>query len=265
MTTQPPESKSLAKFSDGISDLSYLPKNDVSLLASTSWDGSVRLHDTQATNTAVLAHQMESGPLLGLAIPQNMDAIATGGLDGSVRLLDISTTTSRLIGRHGEAGTADSKVACSCLESFGPENSSLLVSAGWSNKLYLWDIRTAAPVSETELPGKALALDVDWNHQRVVVATSGRRNCFFDVRKGKAELVLERESSLKFQTRCVKFFPDGKGIALGSVEGRAGIEFLDELGVESPMKRYAFKCHRVNDTGKIFESMTNFLMQVLLF
>lgn len=186
-----------------------------------------------------------------------MEALATGGLDGSIRVLDIPSTTSRLIGTHGKAGTVDSKTACSCLESLGPENSTLLVSAGWSKKLYLWDIRTHSPVAETELPGKAFSLDVDEKNQRVVVSTSGRRNCFFDFRKGKTELMLDRESSLKFQTRCVSFFPDGKGIALGSVEGRVGIEFLDELGVASPMKRYAFKCHRVNDTGKIVEFLMN--------
>lgn len=246
--TTPPESKSLSLFSDGISALSYLPKEGTSLLASTSWDGSVRLHDTVA-RTAVLSQTMDSGPLLSLAVPSNGDSVATGGLDGSIRLLDISTTTTRLIGKHGEDG--GNKKACSCLGSFGPENNQLLVSAGWSGKLCLWDIRqtpSSSPVSEINLPGKAFAMDVDPTHQRVVVATSGRRTCFVDLRGGKAELVLERESSLKFQTRCVKFFPQGNGIALGSVEGRVGVEFLDELSIPSPMKRYAFKCHRVNDT-----------------
>ena len=31
------------------------------------------------------------------------------------------------------------------------------------------------------------------------------------------------------------------------MEGRVGVEFLDELGISSPMKKYAFKCHRVSD------------------
>lgn len=30
--------------------------------------------------------------------------------------------------------------------------------------------------------------------------------------------------------------------------GRVGIEFIEELGLTPPMKKYAFKCHRVNDT-----------------
>jgi cell cycle arrest protein BUB3 len=58
---------------------------------------------------------------------------------------------------------------------------------------------------------------------------------------------LERESSLKFQTRCVKMFPDGAGFCIGSIEGRVGVEFLEDLGLP-PGARYAFKCHRVQDT-----------------
>jgi cell cycle arrest protein BUB3 len=248
MTTQPPESKSLAVFSDGISAISYLPRQDASLISSTSWDGSIHIHDT-VDQSHVLAHQMEAGPLLSLAVPHGMDAVACGGLDGAVRLLDIPSTSSRLIGRQGGA-SVDTKNACSCLESLGPQ---LLVSAGWSKKLFLWDVRQSTPISELDLPGKAFSMDMDRNNQRVVVATSGRRICFYDIRKGIAQMALERESSLKFQTRAVKFFPEGKGIVLGSIEGRVGVEFLAELGIPAPMKRYAFKCHRVNDTGKLHD------------
>ncbi len=37
----------------------------------------------------------------------------------------------------------------------------------------------------------------------------------------------ERESSLKFQTRCVRCFPDATGYALSSVEGRVAMEYFD--------------------------------------
>jgi cell cycle arrest protein BUB3 len=156
-------------------------------------------------------------------------------------MLDIPTTGSQVIGRH--------EGSCSCLASLDGENSSLIASAGWSTAFNVWDVRQSSPVSTLKLPGKALDFSFDPKHRRIVVATSGRRTCFIDIRKGaKAELVLERESSLKFQTRCVRFFPDGDAICAGSVEGRVGVEYLDELGVESGMKKYAFKCHRVNDT-----------------
>lgn len=36
-----------------------------------------------------------------------------------------------------------------------------------------------------------------------------------------------RESSLKFQTRCVRGFVDGSGYALSSIEGRVAMEYFD--------------------------------------
>lgn len=112
------------------------------------------------------------------------------------------------------------------------------------------------PVAHIPLPNKAYSMDVDSSTgKRIVIATANRRNVFIDIRFGmdksveKAAVVLERESSLKYQTRTCRFFPDGTAIASGSIEGRVAIEFLDELGVTPPnnMKKYAFKCHRVND------------------
>ncbi len=37
-----------------------------------------------------------------------------------------------------------------------------------------------------------------------------------------------RESSLKYQTRCIRCYPDGAGYALSSVEGRVAMEYFDE-------------------------------------
>ena len=79
----PPEAKPLpSPPNDGITALSYLPNNASSLLASTSWDGSVRLHDTSQMSS-VLSHSMDSGPLLSLATPEDTNVLVTGGLDGS--------------------------------------------------------------------------------------------------------------------------------------------------------------------------------------
>ena len=107
-------------------------------------------------------------------------------------------------------------------------------------------------------------MDVDVSRNRIIVATSGRRTCVYDLRMMKEEntctleAVLERESSLKFQTRCVRFFPDGHGFCLGSIEGRVGVEFLDDLADERMLsvtekpKKYAFKCHRDSNSGLVY-------------
>ena len=45
----------------------------------------------------------------------------------------------------------------------------------------------------------------------------------------------------------MRFAPDGNAIAISSIEGRAAVEFLHELGRGEDKKKFAFKCHRVGD------------------
>jgi mRNA export factor len=259
----PPEAKSLpSPPTDATSSLSYLPDNDsLSLLASSSWDGSVRVHNTTMTCPELkLVHSMETGPLLSLAVESK--TLYTGSLDGSVQMLDIESKTPQLIGRHQAAGAAkangtvatiNNSNACSCLVAL-PSAQPLLASASWNRKFHIWDVRQSSPCATTvDLPGKAFAMDVDTLHSRVVIGCSGRRTCLIDIRRipasasgssWEAEMVLNAESSQKHQTRCVRFFADGNAIAIGSVEGRVSVESVTERDVSAMKKIYAFKCHR---------------------
>lgn len=272
---QLPEAKLLPDGpTDAISALQYLSQSSSSsssfLLASTSWDGTVRIHDT-AQSQLVLAHAMESGPLLSLTTAIDDETVVMGGMDGSIRRLNVqskTTTAPEIIGRHEAAVSSLSSSngnACRCLGSLSADDSSsgspVIVSAGWDQRFHVWDIRQSSssssshhpkPAATVALPGKAFAMDVDPTHARVVIGTSDRRIVLVDVRKGttapfEANVILDRESSLKFQTRAVRFFPDGDGLAIGSIEARVAIEYLEELGLPPKGKKYAFKCHRVGD------------------
>lgn len=61
---------------------------------------------------------------------------------------------------------------------------------------------------------------------RAVVGTSNRHIWVYDMRS-LVEPEQRRVSSLKFQTRCVRVFPDQTGYAVGSVEGRVAVEYFD--------------------------------------
>lgn len=262
--------------SDGITALSYMPDQLSSdfLLASTSWDGCLHIYDT-AKRSKVVTHNMESGPLLSLATPAGGHAVCfTGGLDGSVNRYDVKTGTHDSVGRHAGSDGGDAEVgnAVSCLASvdaLSGDDYTVTASAGWDSEFRVWDSRAsgAAPASSARLPGKAFSMDCAGS--RCVVATAGRRTCLIDLRMmttttddnnnnnnennnndnddETVECVVaqNRESSLKYQTRTVRFFPDATGLALGSIEGRVAIEWLDP---DSRKKKYAFKCHRVDDT-----------------
>lgn len=53
----------------------------------------------------------------------------------------------------------------------------------------------------------------------------------------------ERDCSIRYQIRCVKFFPGGAGFVLGSAEGRVAVEYIDP-SPEIQSQKYSFKCHR---------------------
>ena len=253
---------------DGITSLKYLGSSSPSLLVSTSWDGALRIHDTVA-NELMVTQTMDCGPLLCMDVPNDdsnstsggegnsgvQGVIYTGGSDGSIKSFDISTSTVSTIGKHsaplGEDNNSTQKVAVSCLSCIG---SDLVVSAGWDKKLHVWSTTNnvnSTPLATLDLPGKAFSMDVSSDGTKIVVATSGRRNVFIDIQRNSSSntivdkenastepqvtvtVLTERESSLKYQTRCIKFFPDISGIAVGSIEGRVAIEYLDDIGIKS--------------------------------
>jgi cell cycle arrest protein BUB3 len=313
---------------DGITDLCYIPcssttsakdvnanSNDRILLASSSWDGCIRIHDTTEIDKGaklLTLQNMESGPILSMdayTLPchttrdddddiddkndnNNSSSgsddltdsfVVTAGLDGSIHKFKISTSEIQNVGSHylpdkiTNANTNADDCACSCIKAL---SNHYVASAGWDSMFYIWDTKTLnnAPVAKIQLPDKAFSMDAiplrDSNkhqqeqqkehHQhsihnntesyRIAISTAGKRLIIIDVHQlntptPTATITLNRESSLKYQSRICKFFPDGIGLAIGSIEGRVAIEFLQELDVSPPsnMKKYAFKCHRSND------------------
>lgn len=221
---------------------------------------NVHLYDgLSGARQAVLAH---GAPVLDATFDTDASTIYSGGLDNLIKRTDISTSqqTSSVIGSH------DAAVKCvEWLPSRG-----LLASAGWDSALKLWDPRLnsqSGPVSILTLPGKAFSMSTNDTatgntDARLVVATSGRHIEICDIRSlGTTTSTTipntntavpghtSRESSLKFQTRCVRCFPTGDGYAISSVEGRVGIDYFDP-SENIQAKKYAFKCHRKAEMGK---------------
>ncbi len=117
----------------------------------------------------------------------------------------------------------------------------LIVSGGYDKKLNFWDARSPNPAGSFELPGGCYDLDVKDN--LMVVATADRHVLVYDV-SGQPREYVRKLSPLKYQTRCVSCFPDMTGFAIGSIEGRVGIQYNNKA---QESKNFSFKCHRQNN------------------
>lgn len=125
-------------------------------------------------------------------------------------------------------------------------NYNLVVSGGYDAKLQFWDTRSPTPAGALALPERVYAMDTTRNTAAaahwLVVGCADRQVLAYDIRNPGSPLEKHRKPSpLKYQTRCISCFPDGTGFAIGSIEGRVGIHYLQDVpGKDS----FAFKCHR---------------------
>ncbi|KAF5199803.1 mRNA export factor [Thalictrum thalictroides] len=101
-----------------------------------------------------------------------------------------------------------------------------------------WDTRQQTPVHTQQLPERCYALSV--RHPLMVVGTADRNLIVFNLQNPQTEF-RRVVSPLKYQTRCVAAFPDQQGFLVGSIEGRVGVQHLDDAHKN---KDFTFKCHR---------------------
>ncbi|KAM0907824.1 hypothetical protein ACQ4PT_015859 [Festuca glaucescens] len=216
---------------DGVSNLRFSRSSDRLLVS--SWEKTVRLYDVQANAPmgVVLTHK---GPVLDCCFHDD-DSGFSASADHIVR--------SYRLGSHDGA--------VSCVEYSYDQGQ--VITGSWDKTIKCWDPRGVNGPQEHALigthnqPERVYSLSLAG--YKLVVATAGRHVNVYDLRR-MSEPEQRRMSFLSYQTRCVECYPNGTGFALGSVEGRVAMDFFDQTAA-GLSKRYAFKCHRLNEGGRI--------------
>jgi mRNA export factor len=114
-----------------------------------------------------------------------------------------------------------------------------VLSGSWDRTLKLWNVRQPNAITTIALPERVYAMDV--SYPLLVVGCADRHVQVYDLTRVQHNLapVHSGPSMLKMQTRSIACFPDKKGYALGSIEGRVSVVHL-----EDSTKTFSFKCHR---------------------
>lgn len=222
--------------SDGISNIRFSNHSDHLLVS--SWDKTVRLYD--ATADFLRGEFLHGGPVLDCCFHDDSSGFSASA-DNTVRRLIFATGKEDILGKH------DAPVRCVEYSYAAGQ----LITGSWDKTIKCWDPRGASGQERTLVgtyaqPERVYSLSLVGH--RLVVATAGRHVNVYDMRNMSCP-EQRRESSLKYQTRCVRCYPNGTGYALSSVEGRVAMEFFD-LSEASQAKKYAFKCHRKSEAGR---------------
>ncbi|RXG60002.1 Mitotic checkpoint protein BUB3 [Armadillidium vulgare] len=239
---------------DCIQSVKFGPSSSQFLLVA-SWDKTVRLYDVSNNNLRL--QYSHSSSVLDCCFQDAVHAFS-GGLDNTLKMFDLNTSSETTVGTHDAAISQQSigkvekitliRFVNRCVE-YCPEVN-LVITGSWDTNVKLWDPRGPREAGSFQQPNKVYTIGLCG--ERVVVGTANRKVMVWDLRNmGFAQQ--KRESSLKFQTRCIRCFPNKQGYVVSSIEGRVAVEYLDP-SPEVQKKKYAFKCHRLKEDGieKIF-------------
>lgn len=218
----------LPSATDGISDLSFSPAADY--LAATSWDNQLRIWEVLPNSAVAKAAIQHDAPALCCTWSKDGTKVFSGGADKTIRMMDVTTGTTTPVPAH------DAPVRC--LRWMSTANAQALVSGSWDKTLKYWDLRSPTPIGTLALPERCYSMDISGD--LLVVATAERHICIINL-NNPLTIFKNMPSPLKWQTRVVSCYHNGTGFAVGSIEGRVGLQWIDE---KQQSLNFAFRCHR---------------------
>ncbi|KAJ9642333.1 RNA export factor gle2 [Coniosporium tulheliwenetii] len=221
---------------DSISDLAWAPVTNH--LAVASWDKKVRIYEIddntgQGVGKAAFDHE---GPVLSCAWFQDGTKVVGGGADKAARVLDLGSNGAPAM----QVAAHDQPIRC--VKMYNDGRNDILITGSWDKTIKYWDFRSQQPAATLQLQERCYTMDR--RNQLLVVGTADRYINVINLEK-PTEMYKTIQSPLKWQTRVVSCFTDASGFAVGSIEGRCAIQYVEE---KDSSLNFSFKCHRDTDT-----------------
>ena len=127
------------------------------------------------------------------------------------------TTNSDLISR--------TRLAIKCVRWFQTGGQDYVATGSWDKTVKFWNLQGAEPVGTLTCQERVYSMDV--KDQLLVIATAERHIHMVNL-SNPTTIYKTITSPLKWQTRVVSCFSDATGFAVGSIEGRCAIQYVED-------------------------------------
>jgi mRNA export factor len=227
---------------DSISDLVFSPASEH--FSVSSWDGKVRIYavdgNGQSSGVAMLESKTTAGaPMLNTCWSSDGQKVFGASADKGAYMLDLGAGKTQ---PSDAVQIAVHDQPIKCVETAMVGGNPMLITGGWDKMVKYWDLRqppTGQPAGQLECNERIYTMDVKDN--MLVVGTADRWIHVVNLANpGTSYKAIQ--SPLKWQTRvCTIFHPEPNGYAIGSIEGRCAIQYVED---KDQSNNFSFKCHR---------------------
>jgi mRNA export factor len=145
--------------------------------------------------------------------------VVGAGADKAARMMDLqaNTTTATQVAAHDQP--------IRCVKMFQSNGNDMLVTGSWDKTIKYWDLRQQTPIGTLTCQERIYTMDI--KEQLLVIGTADRYINIVNL-GDPLKFYKTIQSPLKWQTRVVSCFSDATGFAVGSIEGRCAIQYVEE-------------------------------------
>jgi mRNA export factor len=207
--------------------VTWSPK--ANFLAASSWDKNVRVWQVNSNGTSEpKASIVHDQPVLACCWNDDGSKVFSAGCDNRAIYWDLASNTKNVVAEHD----APIKVV-----NWLPRQN-ILMTGSWDKTVRYWDLRNNKPVLAIPLSERIYSADA---RENLAVIACADKNIYVYNLNNPSTLYTTIIAPFRYQNRCVRIFPSLTGCAIGSIEGRVAIRYIEKADQKSD---FAFKCHR---------------------
>lgn len=153
--------------------------------------------------------------------------LAVGGADGTIFYYDLASMAGNEL--VPTATWQPHQLGIKGIRWFTYQGKQILITGSWDKTVKYFDLSAAnpmEPMGTLQCQERVYSMDVK-NDQLLVIATAERHIHIVNL-ADPSKIHKTITSPLKWQTRVVSCFSDASGFAVGSIEGRCAIQYVDD-------------------------------------